>query len=201
VTARGRRWLAVLGTAMALTAACGVPTGGAPATIPPSDVPFGLLSAPPSSASAAPSTAQSAQPLVFLLDGDGRLVPRGRSLSEQRLRQDLGDLLDDLAAGPTSDEQSDQLSTALPPGIRITVADFEGGTATVDLVGGTDLSGRTSRLAVGQVVLTATSLSGVDAVRLRRNGESVEAPLPGGQLTTAPLTASDYAPLTQAPPS
>jgi hypothetical protein len=204
VSAGRARWAAVL-LLVALpavdvaTAACGVPTGDAPTTIPASDVPYGLLSTTPSSPAATPSAPQFDEPLVFLLDGDGRLVPRGRTLTGQALEDELGELLGDLAAGPTGEERKKQLTTALPPDARLTVTAFEGGIATVDIVGSTDLAGRASRSAVGQIVLTATSLPGVDAVRLRRNGESVEAPLPSGQLTTEPLTAAEYVRLTRAP--
>lgn len=192
----------LLGLALAgVSAGCGVPTADAPATIPPSDVPFGLLSTTPSSAPATPTAPEFDQPQVFLVGGDGRLVPRGRTLSGGPLKKEFAELLDDLAAGPSSDERREQLSTDLPPNVRLTLSDYADGTWTIDIVGGTDLSGRSSRSAVGQIVLTATSLPRVHAVLLRRNGEQVEAPLPGGQLTTAPLTAADYSPLTQAPPS
>jgi hypothetical protein len=195
-----RRWATVL-LAVAGAAACGVPTGDAPATVPASDVPYGLLSTTPSSAPATPPTPQSDQPLVFLVGGDGRLVPRGRTLPGGPLKKELAELLADLAAGPTKEERGDQLSTALPPDVRLTLADEDDGTWTIDIRGSTDLDGRSSRVAVGQLVLTATSLPGVGAVRLRRNGEAVEAPLPDGQLTSEPLTAADVAQLTQAPPS
>jgi Sporulation and spore germination len=206
VSARRERWAAGLLAAALLTvdvaaAACGVPTGDAPATIPASDVPYGLLSTTPSSAPATPPTPQSAQPLVFLVGGDGRLVPRGRNLSGGPLKREVAELLDDLATGPTREERRAQLSTVLPPDVRLTVTGYDSGTWTIDIVGGTDLAGRASRLAVGQIVLSATSLPGVDAVRLQRNGEPVEAPLPSGRLTTEPLTAAGYSPLTQAPPS
>lgn len=186
--------------AVVATAGCGVPTEKTPGTIPASDVPFGLLSTAPSVPASAPSTARSDRPRVYLLDVDSRLVPRGRILPAGPLSDELADLLDDLAGGPTTQERSQQFSTALPPGIRLTVTALDGRTATIDIVGGTDPSGRSSRLAAGQIVLTATSLPGIQAVRLRRNGEAVEAPLPGGQLTTDPLTTADYAGLTHAPP-
>lgn len=201
MSGRRARWVAVLLAVVGITAACGVPTGDAPATIAPSDVPFGLLSATPSSAPATPSAPQFDQPHVFLVGGDGRLVSRGRTLSAGPLKKELTELLGDLAAGPTTAERDEQLSTALPPDVRLTLTEDADGTWTVDIVGGTDLSGRSSRTAVGQIVLTATSLPGVEAVRLRRNGQPVEAPLPGGQLTTDPLTAAEYSPLTTAPPS
>ena len=61
-----------------------------------------------------------------------------------------------------------------------------------------------SRLAVAQLVLTATSVSGVDGVLLTLDGQPVEAPLPSGELTTGVLTGADYAALLSveaAPPS
>jgi hypothetical protein len=68
------------------------------------------------------------------------------------------------------------------------------GTATVDIGGVVDApSGWATRRTVGQLVLTATSVPGIDAVRLTLTGDPVEAPLPDGELTSDPLTADDYA--------
>ena len=50
-------------------------------------------------------------------------------------------------------------------------------------------------------MLTATSVPGVDSVRLTFAGEPVEAPLPSGQLTSDPLTEQDYDAVLTAPPS
>ncbi len=81
------------------------------------------------------------------------------------------------------------------------MAAVEDGTATVDLTGPGEVGGgEESRLAVAQIVLTATTLDDVRAVRLTRAGEPLEAPLPTGELTDRPLTATDYAPLLVAPP-
>ena len=69
--------------------------------------------------------------------------------------------------GPTSGERDDELTTALPPRIQLSVAHVDGGTATVDLSGtSAAAAGEQSRRAVGQIVLTATSLPGVSAVLL-----------------------------------
>lgn len=190
----GRRLLAALAFAL-LVSGCGVPTGGAPRTIAASEVPFGLAQARP-----APSTAPSAEPRldparVYFIGADERLVPEARDADrgagpEERLRA----LLTHLAAGPTNTERDEQLSTALPPDVRLRVARLEGGTATIDITGpGQAPSGASSRRAVAQIVLTATSAPGVDAVRLTFAGNPVEAPLPSGELTSAPLTAADYA--------
>jgi spore germination protein GerM len=178
------------------SAACGVPTGGAPDPIAASDVPYGLAEAVPSTSAAPTTPAQPDQPRVYLLAEDGALVPQGRSLADGALRDRLDELLDDLAAGPTADELTDRLSTALRPEISLTVEDLSGGTVTIDLGGTAEApSGQESRRAVAQIVLTATSLPGVDAVLLNRTGQRVEPPLPSGELSARPLTADDYASL------
>ena len=48
-------------------------------------------------------------------------------------------------------------------------------------------------LAAGQVVLTATSVRGIERVQLvRADGQPIEVPLPDGALTSLPLEARDY---------
>jgi hypothetical protein len=182
------------GAALALLASCGVPTGGAPSTVAPSDVPYGLA-APGSRPSAAPSAPPRADPAwAYLLGADEALVPRARDTGAGTLEDRLGALLSALAAGPTEEERNDGLSTALPPGVELSVAGIDGGTATIDLSGPARLpSGVASRRAVAQIVLSATSLPGVEAVLLSSGGEPVEAPLPSGALTDAPLSPADYA--------
>jgi hypothetical protein len=184
---------AVLGLAVVL-AGCGVPTGGEPTTIAPSDFPF-TLAAPTPAPSATPSPEVVEAPFrVFLVDATDVLVARPRDVDGGTAEERLVDLLAALAEGPTPPEQDARLSTKLPPEIGLTLSDLTGGTATIDL----DLlaqtpSGSTSRRAVAQIVLTATTVPGVDAVRLTVDGDPVEAPLPSGELTSAPLTAADYA--------
>ena len=51
-------------------------------------------------------------------------------------------------------------------------------------------------LALGQLVLTLTAVEGIDRVQLVSDGEPVEMALPGGKLTTAPVSADDYVSLT-----
>ena len=202
------RRLAGRATALLLltaTAACGVPTGGDPDPIAASDVPYGLAEPVPSTSAAPSAPAELDEPRVYLLAEDGALVPQGRSLTGGELRDRLDELLDDLAAGPTADELTDRLSTALRPETTLTVEELSGGTATIDLGGAADApSGQESRRAVAQIVLTATSLPGVDSLLLTRAGQRVDAPLPSGELTARPLLAEDYLPLLTAsatPPS
>lgn len=180
---------------------CGVPTGGPPETIPPADVPAALSSAP--AATTPPATAPPAvgQPAVYLLDGEDVLVPRSRPVGGD-VRDQVAELLDELAAGPSAAERDEGLTTAVPAQARLDLAQLSEGTATVELSSGSDAAtGQESRRVVAQIVLTATSLPGVDSVLLSQDGAPVEAPLPDGELTTRPLTAADYAGFRTASPS
>ena len=180
---------------------CGVPTGGPPTAVPASEVPFGLLSQSP--AEPAPPAARPGvdEPEVYLVQGTDRVVARSRPLPAGRVDQQLQQLLDDLAAAPADAELGQGLSTALAPGVELTLSSLEGGTATVEVGGAGDVPiGRETRLAVAQLVLTATSVDGVTAVRLLVDGAPVAAPLPSGRVTDAPLTAQDYLD-TVAPPT
>ncbi len=202
---RGRAVRAVLGVALApaialAAAGCGVPTGGSPSTIPPESVPFGLTAPSPSAAPTAPTEAVAdASRVYWITDGDV-VVPRVRQVSGTTPRERLAYLLDQLATGPTRAEQGEQLSSALPRETRLRVTGFEDGTATIDLdVKEQALSGVAGRRAVAQIVLSATSVPGVQAVLLELSGQPIEAPLPAGELTAGPLRAGDYASATSPP--
>lgn len=195
------RCLAVVAVVAALSG-CGVTTGGSPEELPPSDVPYGLLSATPTTAAPSSVAPVGDQPRVYLVSADDVLVPTGRDVRGGSLRTRLAELLAQLSAGPTRDELDDELTTALPPGVELSVVEVAGDRVTVDLAGpGEAPSGRQSRLAVAQIVLTATSLPGIEEVLLTSDGDPLEAPLPSGELTTAPLEADDFDALLVAPPS
>jgi hypothetical protein len=196
------RWRLLALAAAAVLAGCGVPTGGAPDRIGASDVPYALASPTPGSPAATSSPARDDRPRVYLVGPDDALVASGRDVSGTTTRERLDDLLGQLADGPTSGERDDELTTALPPRIGLSVSSVDGGTATIDFSAtSASPAGEQTRRAVGQIVLTATSLPGVTAVLLTHDGDPLEAPLPSGELTTAPLTAADYEPLLVAPPS
>ncbi|WP_158544891.1 GerMN domain-containing protein [Blastococcus sp. TF02-09] len=197
-----RRAVPVLLAALAVLAGCGVPTGGEPSTIAASDVPYGLAEPAPSSAPSSPPDAVVDASLVHWVSASDSLVPRVREVSGTTRRARLADLLEQLADGPTGAERDEQLSTALPPEVRLSVTGVDGGTATIDLDAPAEAPvGVSGRLAVAQIVLTATSVPGVDAVLLQLAGEPIEAPLPDGELTDRPLTAADYAATAAAPPA
>lgn len=174
-------------------AGCGVPTGGEPSVVPASDVPYGLATPTPTDAAPLSVEPLLASSQVYLLGEGDQLIARPREADATGSEEGLEALLTSLADGPTGSERDEQLSTALPPNVRLTVDGLSGGTATVDLdVPDEAPSGLASRRAVAQIVLTATSVPGVDGVLLTLAGEPVEAPLPSGQLTSAPLTALDF---------
>ncbi|MCF6746423.1 hypothetical protein E9529_19530 [Blastococcus sp. KM273128] len=180
----------VLGAVLAGVVSCGVPSGSGPTTIAPSDVPYGLA-APSPAPSAAPSAVPGEVGWAYLVGPDEALVPRARDSGSGSVEDRLADLLTGLAAGPTGEERAEGLSSALPSGTTLEVSGIDGGTATIDLAGVSPLS--SGRRAVAQIVLTAASLPGVDAVLLTSDGEPVEAPLPSGALTDEPLLPADYA--------
>ncbi|WP_236827286.1 MULTISPECIES: GerMN domain-containing protein [unclassified Blastococcus] len=187
----------VLGAVVAGVVSCGVPTGSGPTTIAPSDVPYGLA-APTPAPSAAPSAVPGEVGWAYLIGPDEALVPRARDSGSGSAEERLADLLSALAAGPTGDERAEGLSTALPSGTTLEVSGIDGGTATIDLAGASPLS--SGRRAVAQIVLTAASLPGIDAVLLTSDGQPVEAPLPSGALTDEPLLPADYAAFLNPPP-
>lgn len=178
---------------------CGLPQDGTARAVDPKQVPYGLMrSDPPAPASSrSKSIDRTDQARLYLLGPDDQLVgvPAGvgRPLGTGARLTALFALL---ARGPDETQRGQGLSTALSPGVQIQLRDLSGGVARVQVVAGLkDPSADRLPLSIGQLVLTATSLRGVDSVVLERDGAPVEVPLPGGALTSAPLTRSDYASL------
>jgi hypothetical protein len=195
----GRRRLLLVGLAMCV-GGCGVPAGGPPQAIPSSDVPYGLAEQSPFPTAPATAEPVGAPSQVFLVGPEEVLVGRPREVEGTTMRERLADLLAALEEGPSATEREEQLSTLLTPEARLSVSDLTQHTATIDLGLPTGApSGAAGRRAVAQIVLTATSLHGIDAVRLTIAGDPVEAPLPSGQLTSTPLTAADYTVFLTAP--
>ncbi len=103
-------------------------------------------------------------------------------------------VLASLFAGPNATERRDaQLDTAIPPDVTLIAARPVGQVLTVDLSDGFgELTPDGLRLAVAQIVSTATDIDGVESVQLRIDGEPRVWPLGNGELTDRPLTKYDY---------
>lgn len=98
-----------------------------------------------------------------------------------------------LLAGPNTTERDTLLDTAIPADVQLRAARPVGQVLTVDL---NDAFGELTpdglRLAVAQIVSTATEIDGVEAVQLRVDGAPRVWPLGNGELTDRPLTRFDY---------
>lgn len=102
-------------------------------------------------------------------------------------------LLDSLLLGPNTEELDQQLGTAIPPALAITSARTIGRVLTIDVNDALDeLTSDGLRLALAQLVTTASELDSVDAVRIRTAGENQSWPTGDGELTDRPLTTYDY---------
>jgi spore germination protein GerM len=102
-------------------------------------------------------------------------------------------VLESLFAGPNADERDAQLDTAIPADVELLGALSVGQVLTVDLNDVfDDLTPDGLRLAVAQIVSTATDIDGVQSVQLRIDGEPSVWPLGNGELTDRPLTQYDY---------
>lgn len=197
---------AVLAGAVAVCTACGVPTGGSTRTVDAENVPYALLSPPPAAEPTAPAdptpsipttpaaSTSTASPQVFLL-ADELLVAVSVDTTlqafgpEAMVRAALGQLSD----GPDEDQRRAGLASALGSDVDLRLVDLTDGTARVDVVlPSRDPAPDRLPLAVGQIVLTVTSVNGVDDVVLVQDGEEIEMPLPGGARTSDPVDAADY---------
>lgn len=130
---------------------------------------------------------------VYLLSPSDPDEPsRLRSVSRD-VANDPEALLESLFSGPNPDEQDRGLGTAIPRDIELLGARTVGRVLTIDV---TDVFGELTpealRLAIAQVVVTANEIEGVDAVRVRIDGETQVWPIGDGALTAAPLTVYDY---------
>lgn len=202
---RARFVLAGALTAM-LLGGCGLPQDGQAQPLKESAVPYGLLAPAGGGDSASSQQLQlrAAQLRIYLLDAAGVLRPVPAPVDTSRdvtPASALTSLFALLAAGPTERQRAAGLSTALAPDVRIDLVQLQGGIADLQLQATPrEPSADRLPLAIGQLVLTATTVDGVDGVRIVRNGAPIEVPVPGGALTSGPLRRSDYRELA-GPPS
>lgn len=177
--------LALLGIA-----GCGVPSSSPATAI--TQIPYNLLEtaapAPPQ-----PSTPARQGPFIYWVnDVDGlTAIEAGTSTSD--MADTVAGVLTRLAQGPSELERRSGLSTALGPGASLTVDRIENGQANIEIeIGEPAPSTPRLPLAVGQIVLSLTSVSGIDAVVLTSDGNPIQAPRPDGVMTDRPLTAADF---------
>lgn len=182
---------------LGLLGGCGLPAGGQAQRVAPQEVPYGLLQSSPSdTATTAPLSSGSTSPAtVYLVDDAQLLVPLTVQVGDATLHPLVQSLLNRLAVGPTDRERARGLLTDLGPGASLTVRSIRDGTAYIEVEAAVqDPSPGRLPVAIGQVVLTATSVVGVDRVSfVQADGTTANVPAPpAGDSTTSPLTARDY---------
>lgn len=124
---------------------------------------------------------------LWYVDGT-RLVPVEVLLTDDGPDARVQALLSGVGLGNGSVNRS-----AIPPDTSLLGATTAGGVATLDLPSAfTLVGGDEELLAVGQIVLTATEVPGIDGVLLTIDGDPVQAPTADGALVGRPLSRSDY---------
>lgn len=184
----------VLVASLTVLGACGLPSSSTPVEVPPAEVPYGLLE----SATASPSPTVSPGVLIsaatiYLADTQQQLVAVPVQIPSAPAAPMLQSLLDRLAVGPSERERAGGLVTDLVPGSTIMLRNLSAGTADIELqTTNQDPSPSKLPIAVGQIVLTATSIVGVDRVVFVRDGTVLPVPGPDGSRTLDPLTSASY---------
>ena len=182
---------------------CGAPTSGT-SKIDGESIPYELLS--PSPPPTPPTQDPSPEPgesdaQVFFVGEDDLLVPVSVALTSVGVADRASEILMHLENGP-ADDAPEALATALGPDVELRVVEIVGTTAHVDLLLTTqEPVADQIPLAIGQLVLTVTSVSGITHMSLLLDGEPVDVPLPGGQLTPGPVTFAQYQELIRATPT
>jgi spore germination protein GerM len=177
--------LALLVAGAVLLVSCG--RGSGPVEVPTDEIPFPLERSP-----GTPTASPSASGTVYLVK-DGGLVPVGRDVSAALPRDEA--VMRALLEGPTAQERTDGLRTAIPPATGlIDVAVFEG-VAQVDL--SNEFQGPAPPedvlLRVAQVVWTLVAVPDIVAVRFAIDGEPISVITDGATMVDRPVTAPDYA--------
>jgi spore germination protein GerM len=171
--------------------ACTIQPDAAPRDVPPDA--RNLLA--PDAADAGETTGDSR--VYFVTPNDVGETRQLRSVQRDvELRPDP--VLESLFTGPTQAELDSRLVTAIPTGTQLLSTRTVGDVLFVDVTEElTQVSGDALVSAVAQIVFTATGIDGVQAVRLRVNGEDQAWPKGDGQPREGPLRSYDFPGLVQ----
>lgn len=98
-----------------------------------------------------------------------------------------------LERGPSNTEQASEVRSAVSQSEVVRGIARAGERVTVELsTDFAEVAGSDQVLALGQIVVTLTSVPGVSEVQFRRSGESLDVPVPDGSLVHRPVTRADY---------
>lgn len=171
---------------VALLAGCGVRLEDSARATPAEQIPYGLLE-PGTSTS---TTSAPSDGAVLYLVAQGGLAPVRRPV---RSATSVRVVVEALGAPTPAEEEEQGLRSVL------SAEEFVLGAVTISGVGRIDLADRfrslperEQLLALGQLVLTATSVAGVDRVLFTLNGAPLDVPTADGTLRSGPVTRQDY---------
>ena len=170
--------------ALTLATGCAIQTDSEPRDIPPDQ------RSQLDEAGAEPGQATGAGRVFLVVAGDEG-VPALRSVL--RNASDGEPLIAALLDGPNDEELDDGLTSALPPDVTLNSARLVAGTMIIDVSENIlELNSIELRLAIAQLVYTASEIDGVRAVRVRVDGAAQEWPNGRGELGSQALTVYDY---------
>jgi hypothetical protein len=178
-----------IGLVFALLAGCALGPSSDLENIDPQTLPQRLIATADPAITSSPDSSGGGGGVYFLRDD--RLVKFPASLDPASGPAAVQQLLDLLTAGPDNANRERGYSTALTPATQLRLTRLEGDLVTLDLTVAQLPPDQTT--AIAQIVLTVTSLSEVNALRLTINGQPINAPLSNGAQTDRPLTREDYA--------
>lgn len=174
-------WRIVSPVIALLIGACGIPVQAEPEIM---DVEL----APPAG-DETPAPGDLAAVSLYLV-GDNSLVHVTRDLPSP---PSLTSIFQSLLGGVTNEERQANLRTAIPPGTETISITEDGSVLRVDLNSEfAAVGGEEELLAVAQIVLTATSVEGVDRVAFQLEGVPTDVPVASGALSVDPVGAADY---------
>ena len=180
----GRR-IGVLAATAALLTGCGI--GG-------DDAPRDIVNPAPAADvdDARSAITATATTTIYLVghDDDGRfaLMPVARDTTET-----ISNAVQALFDGPTPRELNADLRSAIPATTRLVKAVPNNDVVTIDVSADlAQLSGSALVDAVGQIVLTATDVTGITRVVITIDDTDHPWPLPDGTTTLEPLARDDY---------
>ncbi|MGK2957031.1 MAG: GerMN domain-containing protein [Acidimicrobiales bacterium] len=181
-----------------LLSSCGVQKDSEPRALPSKDVPFGLLDNEVKPTSDTPSperplSTENQNASIFLVDNNERLYEVSQNVANPGgVRQVLLALFTDL----NPEQLAKGLNTSIDAGTRLldVVGPSPEGLVTIDVNSGLSTPVRKRlRLALAQIVYTATAVPDVSSVRFKIDGKLSEVLDGTGAATSKPLTRSDFA--------
>ena len=170
----------------AVTAACSIQPDTSPRDIPNADRALSDPLVPAGGGESAGSTR------VYLVKESDDGTPQLRAVLRS-VEPTASGVMEELLKGPNTQEEDDDITTAMPSGLVLRSARSGAGVLTVDVSSELlDEPAPKLQLAIAQIVFTASELEGVREVRVTVLGTIRPWPDGEGELRTSALTVYDY---------